>query len=402
MSNSMNFYDILAYYQRASGGDPYTDPEKSGQLLANPPSNFGGGPQQHRPYPWGYFPPEYSGIERAALHGGAQHQRGGGSPPGAGNAETLALLGALAPIAAAAAGPTLGRAGGGGAKDASQQYASTVNQAAVQNGVEPWMLNALIQAESSWNPNAKSPAGAVGLGQLMPGTAKELGVSNPRDPEQNIYGSAAYLGRMLDQFKDPSLALAAYNAGPGAVKKHGGIPPYKETQNYVQKVMGAAPAAGAMLGVMGATGAARPQIAAATPPMDGQFQGTTPAGITQMADGGRRYTPAAALPTDEWGAMKADSYAAMGSQPAAGSGQPMAVGADIAPMIPMMAASMGLQAVGMGVSAAGAAKSGRDQKKAMQDQKKEVEKDRVQALADRLRERAQERRNFYMALALKG
>ncbi len=111
-----------------------------------------------------------------------------------------------------------------------------IHQRSLEKGLEPDLVKAVIQIESGFNPKAISPKGAMGLMQLMPSTAKLLGVEDPLDPVQNLEGGTTYLADLIQTFQDRKLALAAYNAGPGAVRKFGGIPPYKETQEYVEKI----------------------------------------------------------------------------------------------------------------------------------------------------------------------
>ena len=139
----------------------------------------------------------------------------------------------------AAQGPTASAPAGPGASVGTGPvpYAAEIDAAAQRHGLDPALLKALIKQESNFDPNAGSSAGAQGLTQLMPGTARSLGVTNPLDPAQAIEGGAKYLKQMLDRFGgDVEKALAGYNAGPGAVARFGGVPPYAETQNYVKKV----------------------------------------------------------------------------------------------------------------------------------------------------------------------
>lgn len=117
---------------------------------------------------------------------------------------------------------------------------SLISQTAAKWGLDPNLLQAVVNQESSGNPNAVSPAGAQGLMQLMPATAAQFGVTNAFDPQQNLDAGAQYLSQLLTQYNgDTSLALAAYNAGPGNVNKYNGIPPFPETQGYVTKILAA-------------------------------------------------------------------------------------------------------------------------------------------------------------------
>jgi soluble lytic murein transglycosylase-like protein len=121
----------------------------------------------------------------------------------------------------------------------SVPYKKEITEAANRYGIDPALLAALVKQESNFNPKAHSGAGAKGLSQLMDATARGLGVTDAFDPAQSLDAGAKFLGGLLKQFHgNESLALAAYNAGPGAVQKYGGIPPYEETQRYVPKVLG--------------------------------------------------------------------------------------------------------------------------------------------------------------------
>ncbi len=131
------------------------------------------------------------------------------------------------------------QAGGAATKlSPRQKIQEIISRVSKKHGVDEKLVNALVKQESGFNPNAKSKVGAMGLMQLMPSTAKGLGVTDPMNPEQNVEGGVKYLKSMLNKYNgNVILALAAYNAGPGAVDKYDGVPPYKETQNYVRSIL---------------------------------------------------------------------------------------------------------------------------------------------------------------------
>ena len=123
-------------------------------------------------------------------------------------------------------------------KGSNREIKKVIDQIARNIQIDPALIKAIIMAESGGDPHAISPKGALGLMQLMPETASELSVSNPFDPKENILGGTKYLSWLLKTYKGDLLsALAAYNAGPGTVKKFGGIPPYPETINYIKRVL---------------------------------------------------------------------------------------------------------------------------------------------------------------------
>jgi soluble lytic murein transglycosylase-like protein len=130
------------------------------------------------------------------------------------------------------------RATSGGARDIpSAEIDELIKQASARAGLDTNLVRAVVAVESGYNNNAVSSAGAKGLMQLMDGTARQLGVSDSFDPAENLRGGTDYLRFLLDKFGDEKLALAAYNAGPNAVQRYGGIPPYAETRRYVSAVL---------------------------------------------------------------------------------------------------------------------------------------------------------------------
>lgn len=119
----------------------------------------------------------------------------------------------------------------------STPYGEIIAAVSEAHGVDPMLVKALIQVESNYKPRARSPKGAMGLMQLMPATAREYKVRNPFDPKSNIEAGIKHLKSLIERFDGVEMALAAYNAGEGAVRKFKGIPPYRETRNYVSRIL---------------------------------------------------------------------------------------------------------------------------------------------------------------------
>ncbi|MBU0608909.1 MAG: lytic transglycosylase domain-containing protein [Armatimonadetes bacterium] len=160
--------------------------------------------------------------------------------PTAATNSTASDTGATVNAAPADFAQVLSRARAAGSAPAAQtdrRFSALIAQAAARYGVDEDLVHAVVQAESDYNPTCRSHCGAMGLMQLMPGTARGLGVGDAYDPAQNIDGGVRYLRQQLNRFKEVDLAVAAYNAGPGAVQRHDGVPPYRETQAYVKRVM---------------------------------------------------------------------------------------------------------------------------------------------------------------------
>jgi hypothetical protein len=179
---------------------------------------------------------EFSSLEHTlagllqTLFGGSSSPSGSGAPSAGGDGAARRRSGGRAAHTRTNGQTT--------AVSSASPYTGLIDQAAARHGVDPNLVSAVMRQESNYAPNAVSSAGAMGLMQLMPQTAKDLGVTEPFDPAQNIEAGTAYLSSLIDRYGGRvDLALAAYNAGPGTVDKYGGVPPYPETQAYVQNIM---------------------------------------------------------------------------------------------------------------------------------------------------------------------
>ncbi|MDQ7825120.1 MAG: lytic transglycosylase domain-containing protein [Candidatus Eremiobacteraeota bacterium] len=186
--------------------------------------------------------------DTAEISKGLERENSGHAPGGSGSDSLRAFESALkdrintrdaAPAAEKAPSPEKGREP---VKDSlpqeAKKYQKYVEEAAAKYGMDPALINAVINHESGFNTDAESQAGAQGLMQLMPETAESLGVSDPSDPRQAIMGGTRYLKQLSDRFQgDLKKTLAAYNAGPGNVSRYGGVPPFAETKRYVENVM---------------------------------------------------------------------------------------------------------------------------------------------------------------------
>lgn|GEM_PF-1774187 len=161
----------------------------------------------------------------------------GGVPPVRKPAATVKQLHNTNAVQQIKIGPAAAKKQSGKTQPPAGGLESLVDRVAARHGLDPALLRAVVKAESDFDPTVVSGAGAMGLMQLMPDTAREIGVRDPFDPLQNLEGGALYLKKMLTRFNgDLNLALAAYNAGPSAVDQYGGVPPYRETMAYLRKI----------------------------------------------------------------------------------------------------------------------------------------------------------------------
>jgi hypothetical protein len=231
-------------HEVAGGAAPKAAAEPAGQE----PTKGASGPASLPGYmmgaPNGQLP-VITGSAAAFPMGGVNPMMMGGMTPMMGAMNPM-MMGAMNPVMnpmlAGAVNPLTGAAAAGASArpgvPMGAELEAMIGRVAAKHGVPDWLVRNVVKAESGGNPIAKSPVGAMGLMQLMPGTAAELGVSDPFNPAENLDGGTRYLRQMLDRFDgDVAKAVAAYNAGPGAVEKHGGIPPYAETQAYVKRVL---------------------------------------------------------------------------------------------------------------------------------------------------------------------